>query len=73
VLIRKFSTFYETRRYTGVFKRDSDLYVELGFDVVNINLSNMRFNVISYGRRAALMIAYFMLKKANDGRQAMYV
>jgi len=49
LLIRKFSTFYETRKYIGVFTRDSGFYVELGFDVVDINLSNMCFNVISYG------------------------
>jgi hypothetical protein len=40
---------------------------------VNINLSNVCFNVISYGIRAALMIAYFMLKKVNDRRHAIYV
>jgi hypothetical protein len=72
-LIRKFSTFYETRRFITVFTRVSSLHVELGFDGVNINLSSMCINVISYGRRAALMIAYFMLKKASDRRQALYV
>jgi hypothetical protein len=73
LLIRKFATFYEPRRYIVVFTTASGLYVELGFDVVNINLSNVCFNVISYGRRATLMIPYFMLKKANNERQAMYV
>ena len=39
---------------------------------MNINLSNMCINVISYGRRAALMVPYFMLRKASDRREAMY-
>jgi len=73
LLISKFSTFYETRRFITVFTKVSSLCVKLGFDVVNINLSNMCINVISYGRRAALMVAYFMLKKTNDRRETMYV
>ena len=40
---------------------------------MNINLSNMCINVISYSRKATLMVVYFMLKKASDRRQAMYV
>jgi len=70
--ISKFSTFYKTRRFITVFTRVSILCVKLGFDVVNINLRNMYINVISYGRRAALMVAYFMLKKASDRSEAMY-
>jgi hypothetical protein len=72
LLIRKFSTFFETRRFITVFTRVGSLCIELGFDDANINLSNMCINVISYGRTATLMIVYFMLKKASDRRQAMY-
>ena len=41
LLIRKLSTFYDTRRFITVFTKVSSLCVELGFHVVNINSSNM--------------------------------